>query len=143
MREVVRCGSIGFGTPCQSTAIQVVDICASLGHIIKIVVGCEDIIIYDERTMGDLDEDIALIRVEEILRYANSLGLPVEPDSKSRIMDIVVMDLYIKRRMELYACDLMAEELMLFRDIVDLIVIDLAEYASHVSYDSILNTTSI
>ena len=88
--------------------------------------------------MADLDEQVAVVAVEEVARDAGALRLPVEPGAERAVVDAVVADDDVDRGVQLDAGDLVAVELALERDVVDVVVLDRREHAAEVADDAVL-----
>ena len=138
MRKMVRRGTIQFIPVFHISQHQVVHICAALGSVLKAIGRGENIIVHQVGAMGDFHHQITDIICEQIAAHAGSLLLPIKPDCQRAVMNIVVMDLRIDRRMELNSCNLISEKFVLRSDPEDLISINLAEYAAQVSHNSVL-----
>ena len=88
--------------------------------------------------MADLDEQVAVVGVEEVARDAGALGLPVQPGAERAVVDPVVPDDHVDRGVQLDAGDLVAVELALEGDVVDVVVLDGREHAAEVADDAVL-----
>ena len=92
----------------------------------------------DVGSVADLDEEVAVVAVAEVARDAGALRLPVQPDSERAVVDAVVADDDVDGRVELDAGDLVAVELALEGDVVDVVVLDRREHAAEVADDAVL-----
>ena len=88
--------------------------------------------------MAHLDEEVAVVAVEEVPRDAGALRLPVQPGPERAVVDAVVADDDVDGRVELDAGDLVAVELALEGDVVDVVVLDRREHAAEVADDAVL-----
>src|SRR5579862_4384314 len=88
--------------------------------------------------MADLDEQVPVVAVVEVARDARALGLPVEPGAERAVVDTVMADLDVDRGVQLDPGDLVAVELALERDVVDVVVLDRGEDAAEVAHDAVL-----
>ena len=79
-----------------------------------------------------------MVVVQEIARNARSLRFPVAPDAHGTVMDMVAAEGHVDGGMELDAGYLGSAELLHIVDVVDMVVLYDAEYASHTSYDTCL-----
>ena len=113
---------------------QVMHIGASLGLFQDAPAGCKDIIVYQERAVVYLQEQVLhVIIIEQVARYAGSLRHPVQPKGTAGVMDTVMDNPCIHSGMEFDTSDLGAGKLAFHPDIVDMVVFDQAESGSHTS----------
>src|SRR5215217_910448 len=85
-----------------------------------------------------LDEQVAVIGVEDVAGDAGALRLPVEPGAERAVVDPVVADDHVDGCVQLDAADLVAVELPLDGDVVDVVVLDRREDATQVPHDAVL-----
>ena len=111
----------------------------SLRIVINTVSGSKDIMIDQAWTVGDLDHEIPVIPVVKISADPCPLRLPVKPGSQTTVMDIVITYLNVNGRMKLDAGNLMTKILMFHRNIINMVMINPAEYTSHMSHDPVLS----
>ena len=90
------------------------------------------------RAVAHLDEEVAVVVVEEVPRDAGALRLPVQPGAERAVVDAVVADDDVDGRVQLDAADLVAVELALEGDVVDVVVLDRGEHAAEVADDAVL-----
>ena len=138
MREVVRSRSVAAVDATHDTCAEVVYISTALSHIVEIVLGTEDVVVHKIRSVGNLDHQVAVVRIVQIAGDMGTLGLPVEPGTERTVVDVVVAYGDIDCSMKLDSGNLVTEILMLHGDIVDVVVLDCGEDAAHVAYDAVL-----
>ena len=78
--------------------------------------------------------------MQEVLGDTGSLCLPVTPDSHPAMMNMVPAENNVDSRMELNTCDLRTAKLLHAVNVMDMVILDNGEYASHSSYDTGLLT---
>ena len=115
------------------------DISAALGDIVKIVGGGKNVVVHHVRTMCHFNHQVTVIVVVEVFADTGALCLPVKPGTKGTVMDIIVMDLYVNGCVQLDACNLVTEILMFYGNVVNMVIVDLAEYTSHMAYTTVLS----
>src|SRR5581483_6951752 len=94
--------------------------------------------VHEVRAVADLDEQVPVVAVVQVARDACALGLPVEPGAERAVVDAVAADLDVDRGVQLDAGDLVAVELALEGDVVDVVVLDRGEHAAEVADDAFL-----
>src|SRR5664279_508948 len=138
VRAVVGGGAVHHRPGAHRAGDQVVDVRAALAvHLDRGGRG-EHIVLHQVRPVADLDEQVALVGVQNILREPGPLGLPVEPDAQRGVVDPVVPDEHVDRGVQFDATDLVAVELALHRDVPDVVVLDGGENAAEVPDDAVL-----
>ena len=75
-----------------------------------------------------------MIVVQQITCYTGTLGLPVAPDSHGAMVDVVAAESHVDGGVKLDARNLRSSKLLHIVDVVDVIVLDSAEDASHPSH---------
>ena len=74
--------------------------------------------------MSDLNEKVAEVVVVDILCHAGALRLPVEPSAESAVMNVIVFNYNIDRRVELDTANLVGEKFVFDSDVVDFVMLD-------------------
>ena len=88
-------------------------------------------------TVRSLFQEIGnAVIMQEIAGDPGSLCFPVAPDTHPAVMDVVSAEGYVDCRMELDTSDLGAAKLLHVVNVMDVVVLDDREYASHSSYDT-------
>ena len=138
MRQMVRRSPVRNRIMIGKPAAEVMDISAPLGRIVKCIWRCKNIVIHQIRAMGYFHHQIPVIFVIDIAAHPGSLSLPVKPGSQCAVMDVIVMNLHIDGRVKLDPGDFMAVKLMFYRNIINLIPINLTEHTAQMAHDSVL-----
>ena len=120
----------------DGAADEVVDERPALAEQLQRGWRCEDVVLDEVGAVADLDEQVATVVVEHVSRHPGALGLPVEPGAERAVVDSVVPDDDVDGGMQLDAGDLVAVELALERDVVDVVVLDGGERAAEVADDA-------
>ena len=139
MCVMIRCGALDNVIAIDTAAEQIMHVCTALSGVQKAIFRAENIIGNDMRTMSYLKPKVLEVVVIHVVIQVNALRLPVKPRAHAAMVDIVMMDLCIDRRMKLDACDLIAEIFVFRADIVNFVVVDLAERAAEMSDDAVLS----
>ena len=93
------------------------------------------------RTFGaDLDEDVAVVVVVRVASNPSPLRLPIQPRTKGAIVNPIVANDDVDRGMQFDPADLVAVELALERNVVDVVVLNDRENAPEVSDNAGLTT---
>lgn len=79
-----------------------------------------------------------MIVMQQVLCDSRALRLPVTPDTHGRMMDMIAAECYVDSCMELNAGNLGAAELLHIVDIMNVVILNDTEYASHTSYNTSL-----
>ena len=82
------------------------------------------------------DEIREAVIMQEVLSDTCSLCLPVAPDSHPAVMYVIPAEDNVNGRMELDAGNFRSSELLHIVDVMDVVILDDREYASHSSYDT-------
>ena len=138
VRKVVGRGALNDRLDRHGPADKVVDERPTLAEYFQRCGGGEDVVLHQVRPVADFDEQVAGVRVEEIATEPSSLGLPVEPDGQRAVVDPVVSDVDVDRRMEFDSGDLVPVELAFDPDVVDVVVLDGGEHTAEVADNAIL-----
>ena len=97
-----------------------------------------DVVVNQRRAVSDLHKNVltfhtadcpctvrrALVVVQQILRDARALRLPVAPDAHGAVVDVVAANHHINRRVQLDAGDFRAAKLLHVVDVVDVVVLN-------------------
>ena len=94
----------------------------------------EEILIEAVRSL--FQEIGAEVVVQEIAGDSGSLCFPVAPDTHPAMMDVISAEGYVDGSMELDSCDLSSAELLHVIDVMDVVILDDRENASHSSYNA-------
>ena len=109
----------------------------ALGPIHQRNLGQKQVVIHRARPMRNLNVEVSGIVVIEILGDAGSLRLPIQPGAKvAAMVDVIFADHRVHGGVKLDASDLVPPELMLDRDVVDVVVLNGTEDTSHVSHNT-------
>lgn len=130
MWEMIRGGTGQHIPVLHISKNQVVHIGATLGSIFKAVGRGENVVVHNVRAMGNFHHKIPDIVGKQVSADSGSLGLPVQPDSQGTIVDIIFMNLGVNGCMEFDACDLIPVKLMFHSNVINLISVNITEYAS-------------
>ena len=109
-----------------------------------------DVVVNERRAVSNLHENVltfhaadcpcavrrALVVVQQILRDARALRLPVAPDAHGAVMDVVAANHHVNRRVQLDARDFRAAELLHVVDVVDVVVLNHGIDRAHTSDDA-------
>ena len=88
--------------------------------------------------MTHFNHEVTDVIVEHIARDACALRLPIHPHAQRAVVDVIVGNDRIQCGMEFDASDLPSEEFTLQRNVMDMVMLDTAECAAHMSDDGIL-----
>ena len=153
---MVRCispaGALSYAGQCA--ADEIVYHCDTLCGKTHTRIGKHDVVVDQCRAVADLYEDIlrhhatlqwlrksrALVVMQQILRYACALCLPVAPDAHRAVVDVVAAHRHVDRCMHLDTCDLCSPLLHHIVDVVDMVVLNDTEYTTHTADDTALLT---
>src|SRR3954470_7129687 len=138
VRDVVRRGAVHHALPSERAAQEVVHERAALAEGFEGHGGREDVVVDEIGPVTDLDEQVPVVRVVDVARDAGALRLPVQPGAERTVVNTVVPDHHVDGRVQLDAADLVAVELPLDRDAVDVVVLDRREDTSQVPDDAVL-----
>ena len=132
----------------EASRDQIVHEGESLRRDLRGALGQEEVVVHQRRPMADLNEDILpksahllLIQLavhgqrvvmEQVSGHPGSLRLPVEPDAAGAVMNMVVPEHHVDRRMHLDAADLRAGKILPDVDPVDVVILNPGEHAAHV-----------
>ena len=122
------------------TEHEVVNVGATLGVSLQGHVRGEDVVVHHVGAVADLDEQVAGVVLEDVAGHARALRLPVQPDTQRALLNEVVPDHRVQGRVQLDTRDLVAVELVLGRDVVDVVVLDRGEHAPQVPHHGVLAT---
>ncbi len=111
---------------------------AALSDIVKIIFRSKNIVVHNIRAVCHLHHQIPVVAVIQVFAHPRPLRLPVKPCAKGAVVDIVVVNLYVDCSVELDSRDFIAEILMLHRNIINMVSVNLAEHAAHMTHNSVL-----
>ena len=119
-------------------ALKIMYECRTLRIVVNAIGRCEDIVVHQAGAVRHLNHPVTVILIIQVSAHPGSLSLPVKPGSKGAVMDTVVYDLNVNGGVQLDACDFITEEFVLHRDIVDMVIVDPAEYTAHMPNNAVL-----
>ena len=137
---MIRRGTVGDGMRLDGTANQIVDEGTTLRPVLEHHRRGENVIVHQIRPMTHFNHEVTDVIVEHIARDARALRLPIHPHAQRAVVDVVVGNDRIQCGMEFDASDLPSEEFTLQRNVMDMVMLDTAECAAHMSDDGILST---
>lgn len=138
MHHMIRSGTVKNRFPEHGAADQIIDICSTLGDVIKKIIRSKNIIIHNMRSVCHLDHQITIIVCIDVPADTGSLGFPVQPCAQGTVMDIIFFYQYINSCMKFNSRNLISKEFMLYTNIIYLVIANLAEYTPKMPYDPIL-----
>ena len=104
------------------TSNQVIDERATLGKFIDRIFRTENIVINHEWSVAHFNEEVTIVVVINVTVNARTLGLPIQPCSQNRIVDVVVCELHINRRVQLNASNFPAMVFTLQANVLDMVI---------------------
>ena len=100
------------------------NVCRTLGEVVKREARHEDIVINKTGAVSDLEHHITLVLMHQVARDAGALCLPVEPYTECTAVDIVVCYNGVDCGVELNASHLVSPKLASLTYIVNMVVLN-------------------
>ena len=100
-----------------------------MGHLYKEILG-------DRELVAEFYKFRRRVGIEQVLRDACSLSLPVQPESPGTMMETISPDDHVNGSMELNPANLCTGQILLVVDMVDLIIFNYGKNTAQMSYDT-------